>query len=77
MHALQNTNPRHILHTIPSLTLNATDEDILQAADTLIAEDVIMFNDYQKDVIEQVSSSDLITEEVVVETTELFDEILN
>lgn len=62
---------------IPSLPLNATDEDIFQAADTLIADDSLMFNDYQNKEIEQASSADLITNEVVVETTELFDEILH
>ncbi|KAF6201154.1 hypothetical protein GE061_005601 [Apolygus lucorum] len=78
VHAVRNTRPRRVLHRIPSLPLNATDEDLLHAADTFISDDVIMFNEYQKDItIEQVPSSDMITEEVVVETTELFDEILH
>uniref|UniRef100_A0A0A9YE69 Zinc finger and SCAN domain-containing protein 2 n=1 Tax=Lygus hesperus TaxID=30085 RepID=A0A0A9YE69_LYGHE len=78
VHAVRNTQPRRILNRIPSLPLNATDEDLLHAADTFISDDVIMFNEYQKDVtIEQVPSSDMITEEVIVETTELFDEILH
>lgn len=63
---------------IPSLPLNATDEDIFHAADTLIADDSIMFNDYHtKEVtVETVPSNELISNEVVVETTELFEEII-
>ncbi|KAK9499269.1 hypothetical protein O3M35_002337 [Rhynocoris fuscipes] len=63
---------------IPSLPLNATDEDLFHAADTLIADDSIMFNEYNnKEVtIETVQTNDLISNEVVVETTELFEEII-
>ncbi|XP_014245815.1 zinc finger protein 91-like [Cimex lectularius] len=75
VHSVRQSQPRRQEKKIPSLPLNATDEDLFQAADTLISDDTIMFNDYtQKDMkIEQVSSNDLTTNEVVVETTELFD----
>lgn len=76
VHAVTNSFPQR-RPNIPSLPLNATDEDIFQAADTLIADDSIMFNEYPNKEMEQTTSTDLITNEVVVETTELFDEILH
>lgn len=53
-----------------ALPLDPTDEDIILAADNLISDDAVMLNGYQR------GGESTITE-VVVETTELFDEILS